>query len=146
MSFFNDALNKAKKAADTVGKGATAAADTAKLKIGVSEAKSEIKKSYTALGELVYEAKMDGYDATAQIEEAVANINALKDKIADLNAQLLKISNKTICANCGEINPITSSFCAKCGAKIETEVVEEAEAEVCDCACSCGEVEEEKAE
>ncbi|MDD5952923.1 MAG: zinc-ribbon domain-containing protein [Oscillospiraceae bacterium] len=152
MSFFDDVVSKAKKAADTVGKGAGNVIDSGKLKVNEAELKGEVKKSYEALGKLVYEAKLDGSDASAQVDEAVSAINELKQKLADIEAQLLKLAKKAVCKNCGEINPIDASFCAKCGAKIEKEVVEAAEAEVCaDCGCGCceeapAEDTEEKAE
>ena len=135
MSFFDDVLSTAKKAVDTVGKGAGTVIDSGKLKVAASEIKSETKKSYEALGKLVYEAKVGGSDASAQIDEAVAAITALKEKAAEIEAQLLKLSKKTTCANCGEVNSIEAAFCAKCGAKIEKPAVEEADAEVCDCGC-----------
>lgn len=134
MSIFDEALSKAKKAVDTVGKGAGTVIDSGKLKVNAQEIKIEIKKSYEALGKLVYEAKADGSDVSAQIDEAVETITGLKEKAADIEVQLLKLAKKTTCANCGEVNPIEASFCAKCGAKIE-KPVETANAETCDCGC-----------
>ncbi len=134
MKFFDDVLSTAKKAVDTVGKGAGSVIDSGKLKVNAQEIKGEIRKSYEALGKLVYEARMDGEHPHDQIDEAVAVITSLKEKAADIEAQLLKLARKTTCANCGEVNPIEASFCAKCGAKIE-KPVETAEAEVCGCGC-----------
>jgi ribosomal protein L40E len=147
MSFFNEVLSTAKKAANTVGKGAGTVIDSGKLKVNAQEIKGEIKKSYEALGKLVYEGKTDGSDLSAQIDEAVENITALKERAAEIEAQLLRLSNKTVCNTCGEVNSVDASFCAKCGAKIE-KPVEAAEAEVCnECGCGCGAApEEEKSE
>lgn len=138
MSFFDDVLSTAKKAVDTVGKGAGNVIDSGKLKVNAQELKGEIKKSYEALGKLVYEAKADGSDVSTQIDEAVETITSLKEKAADIEAQLMKLAKKTTCKNCGEVNPIEASFCAKCGTRIE-KPVETAEAEVCsECGCGCG--------
>lgn len=138
MSFFDEVLSTAKKAVDTVGKGTGNVIDSGKLKVKANELKGEMKKSYEALGKLVYEAKMDGSDVSAQIDDAVATITAIKEQIAEIEANLLKLAKKTTCKNCGEVNPIEASFCAKCGTKIE-KPVESADAEVCgECGCSCG--------
>lgn len=146
MSFFEEVLSTAKKAADKVGKGAGTVIDSGKLKVNAAEIKNEIKKSYEALGKLVYGAKVDGSDVSTQVDDAVATISTLKERAAEIDAQLLKLAHKTTCKNCGEINPLAASFCAKCGAKIE-KTVEEADAEVCcECGCSCGTAEPAEAE
>ena len=54
----------------------------------------------------------------------------MKDRLAEIEVELLKISGKIHCANCGEVNSTESSFCGKCGARLEKEVIEEADAEV----------------
>lgn len=130
MSFFNKVANSAKKAVDTVGKGAGTMIDSGKLKMNASELKGEIKKSYEALGKLVYESRVDGVDVSAQIDLAVVDITDMKNKLAEIEVELLKLSGKIHCANCGEVNSTESSFCGKCGAKLEKEAVEEANAEV----------------
>ena len=138
MSFFEEAVSKVKKAADTVGKNAGMVIDSGKLKVMEAELKGEVKKSYEALGKLVYEAKTDGSDACAQVEE----------KLAEIDEQQLRLAKKAQCKNCGEVNPIEASFCAKCGAKIEKAVDPEpckAEATQCGCGC-CGEPEAPKTE
>ena len=148
MSFFEEAVSKVKKAADTVGKNAGMVIDSGKLKVMEAELKGEVKKSYEALGKLVYEAKTDGSDACAQVEEAVAAITELKAKLAEIDEQQLRLAKKAQCENCGEVNPIEASFCAKCGAKIEKAVDPEpckAEATQCGCGC-CGEPEAPKTE
>ena len=135
MGFFDDVMSTAKKAANAVGKGASTAIDSGKLKVNAGEVKSETKKCFEALGKLVYDSKIEGTDVSAQVDEAVSAITALKEKAAEIDAQLLKLANKTTCPNCGEVNSLNASFCAKCGAKIE-KPVEEADVEVCDCGCS----------
>lgn len=130
MSFFNNFVSSAKKAVDTVGKGAGSMIDTGKLKMNASELKNEMKKSYEALGKLVYQSKIDGTDVSAQIDLAVVDINDMKEKIAEIEMELMKISGKIYCGNCGEVNSTESSFCCKCGVKLEQEIIEEANAEV----------------
>lgn len=130
MSFFNKVASSAKKAVDTVGKGAGTMIDSGKLKMSAADLKGDIKKSYEALGKLVYESKVDGVDVSAQIDLAVVDITDMKSKLAEIEVELLKISGKIHCGNCGEVNSTESSFCGKCGAKLEKEVVEEANAEV----------------
>ena len=46
MSFFEEAVSKVKKAADTVGKNAGMVIDSGKLKVMEAELKGEVKKSY----------------------------------------------------------------------------------------------------
>ena len=46
MSFFEEAVSKVKKAADTVGKNAGMVIDSGKLKVMEAELKGEVKKRY----------------------------------------------------------------------------------------------------
>ncbi len=132
MGIFDDVLSTAKKAASAVGKGAGDVFDTGKLKVNQSEVRSDIKKAYEALGKLIYDAKLEGSDVTDQVEEAFNTISELKEKEADIETELLRLSKKIVCEKCGEVNSIESSFCSKCGAKIEQPVEEAADVEVCE--------------
>ncbi len=136
MGFFDDLVGKTKNAAHVVGKNAGNLVDSSKLKIHAAEMKSDIQKSYEALGKLIYEAKKNGTDASEATAQAVAAIDELYEQLAAIDAQLLKLSNKVVCPQCGEKSENTSMFCPKCGTKLEQEAPAQTE-EPCGCNCGC---------
>ena len=102
MGFFEEIADKAKNAAQIVGKNAGNLVDTSKLKLHAADLKSDINKNYEALGKLVYESQKNQTDAAGAIGEGVAAIDELYEQLEAVEAQLLKLSNKTICPKCGE--------------------------------------------
>ena len=140
MGFFEEIADKAKNAAQIVGKNAGNLVDTSKLKLHAADLRSDINKNYEALGKLVYESQKNQTDAAGAIGEGVAAIDELYEQLEAVEAQLLKLSNKTICPKCGEKCTSECQFCPKCGEKLEREEEKEKPA---DCGCGC-EAEAEK--
>lgn len=115
----------------SLGGGAKTVVDKTKELSGVAAVKAQISSQEASLGKLYRDLGKAYYEANkidAAFAEKIAEINAVKAKISELDAKLGDIQGTVRCEVCGEPIPKTSTFCPKCGAKKEAsdEAVEEA--------------------
>ena len=102
MEFFDKLGKKASEAykvtADKTGK----LAKEAKLRMKISELKSQINDIYKEIGECVYQKHTrDGeYDISKEIEEKCTKIDVLSDEIDSNLKQCLELKDKRQCPNC----------------------------------------------
>ena len=139
MEFFDKLSKKASEAykitADKTGK----IAKETKLKLKISELKSEINTIYTEIGKKAYEKhtlKNGKENCTEnvceQIKEKCLKIDMLSDEIDNLLKQCLELKDKKQCENCYAEIEKDVKFCPHCGAKqeeiaVEAEVLEATE-------------------
>lgn len=88
--------------------------ETAKLKLKLSDIKSDINERYTKIGKLVYESNEDS-DYTGEIEKLCAEISELKASMAEINDVLDELSNSKMCPGCDSNVKKEFEFCPKCG-------------------------------
>ena len=131
MEFFDKLSKKASEAykitADKTGK----IAKETKLKLKISELKSEINTIYTEIGKKAYEKhtiKNGGEQCTEnvceEIKEKCLKIDVLSDEIENLLKQCLELNDKKQCENCYAEIEKDVKFCPHCGAKQEENVAE----------------------
>lgn len=131
MEFFDKLSKKASEAykitADKTGK----LAKETKLKLKISELKSEINTIYTEIGKKAYEKhtiKNGGEKCTEnvceEIKEKCLKIDMLSDEIDNLLKQCLELKDKKQCENCYAEIEKDVKFCPHCGAKQEEIAVE----------------------
>ena len=131
MDFFNKLGKKASEAykvtADKTGK----LAKEAKLRMKISDLKSQINTIYKEIGETVYQkhTREGEYDITKEIEEKCTKIDVLSDEIESNLKQCLELKDKRQCPSCFAEIEKDVKFCPKCGAKQE-EIQEEPAKEV----------------
>lgn len=131
MEFFDKLGKKASEAykvtADKTGK----LAKEAKLRMKISDLKSQINTIYKEIGETVYQkhAREGEYDITKEIEEKCTKIDVLSDEIESNLKQCLELKDKRQCPSCFAEIEKDVKFCPKCGAKQE-EIQEEPAKEV----------------
>lgn len=131
MEFFDKLGKKASEAykvtADKTGK----LAKEAKLRMKISDLKSQINTIYKEIGETVYQkhTREGEYDITKEIEEKCTKIDVLSDEIESNLKQCLELKDKRQCPNCFAEIEKDVKFCPKCGAKQE-EIQEEPAKEV----------------
>ena len=137
MEFFDKLTKKASEAykitADKTGK----LAKETKLKLKISELKSEINEIYEEIGKKAYEKhtrKANGEkcakDLCKEIEEKCLKIDVLSDEIENLLKQCLELNDKKQCQKCFTEMDKKAKFCPHCGEKqeeivLEPEVVDE---------------------
>ena len=134
MEFFDKLSKKASEAykitADKTGK----LAKETKLKLKISELKSEINTIYTEIGKKAYEKhtlKNGKENCTEnvceEIKEKCLKIDMLSDEIDNLLKQCLELKDKKQCENCYAEIEKDVKFCPHCGTKQEEEIAVEAE-------------------
>ena len=131
MEFFDKLGKKASEAykvtADKTGK----LAKEAKLRMKISDLKSQINTIYKEIGETVYQkhTREGEYDITKEIEEKCTKIDVLSDEIESNLKQCLELKDKRQCPSCFAEIEKNMKFCPECGAKQE-EIQEEPAKEV----------------
>ena len=131
MEFFDKLGKKASEAykvtADKTGK----LAKEAKLRMKISDLKSQINTIYKEIGETVYQkhTREGEYDITKEIEEKCTKIDVLSDEIESNLKQCLELKDKRQCPSCFAEIEKDVKFCPKCGANQE-EIQEEPAKEV----------------
>lgn len=131
MDFFDKIGKKASEAykvtADKTGK----LAKEAKLRMKISDLKSQINDIYKEIGETVYQkhTRKGEYDIEKEIEEKCTKIDVLSDEIDSNLKQCLELKDKKQCSSCFAEIEKDVKFCPKCGAKQE-EIKEEPAKEV----------------
>ncbi len=134
MGILENFVSNAKQAANVVGKKTGELVDTSKLKLQAAEINGDIRRSFEALGRALYEARKQDIQTTEEIDDIILLINHRYDELDEVNEQLTKLSSKTACPRCGEMNVKSANFCSRCGEKL---LVEQAPTS-CGCGCSCG--------
>ena len=110
MEFFDKLGQKASEAykatADKTGK----IAKEAKLKMKISDLKSQINSIYKEIGEVVYQ---------KHVKELCTKIDVLSDEIDSNLKQCLELNDKKQCQNCYKEIEKDTKFCPECGTKQE---------------------------
>ncbi len=127
MGFFDKLKDAADKLGDTVEKGVKTGSENYKKMTEKSRLKKEISQLETGINDVYVEIGKKFAEANPDNEEYAEFFTSIKDKAAqieDLKNQLVALEDKLACPVCGASIPKEAKFCDKCGAKIETPVVE----------------------
>ncbi len=123
MEFFDKLGKKASEAykvtADKTGK----IAKEAKLKMKMSELKSQVKDIYIEIGKKVYEKHVidENIDIKKDLEEECTKIDVLCGEIDGILKECMDLKDKKMCQNCHKEIDKDMNFCPECGAKQEEE-------------------------
>lgn len=133
MEFFDKLSQKASEAykitADKTGK----IAKETKLKLKISELKSQITSLYEEIGKLAYNKHSRRNQDKEKCENNCKEIKEKCEKIDDLVKQCLDLNDKKQCNNCHEEIEKNVKYCPNCGTKqeekevLEPEVIEKVE-------------------
>lgn len=130
-SAFDDFVLKAKGLADAASKKTGELVEISKYKYESIKVNGEIKKLYEQLGSTVYAAKKYAYDSEEMIEEIVTEIDDCMDRLDEINEMIGAMKKTAVCPVCGNKNEASSSFCSKCGTRLDGD-----DCGCCDC-CDC---------
>ena len=126
-------ISDLKNKADKVVKKSGDFVEMSKIKLGIAGVKSEIGTQFKALGELVYGAqKKAGSFDTEQIDEVIAKLDELFERLNELNEGVASLKKEKVCKECGKRNPLSQAFCGGCGSKFSEEEEPAQEGEVLD--------------
>lgn len=121
MSVLEDVVINAKSAAETVGKEAGRLVDISMLRFNAAETQKEISKKLENLGRTVYDCRRSGKNVDVSFDEQLKNIDALYQKLDEINNKINILRKKAVCPKCGFYNAEESVFCSRCGAKLADE-------------------------
>lgn len=124
MGVFEDAVINAKSAAVTVGKEAGRIVDISMLRFNAAELQKEISKKYETLGRIVYDSCKSGNAAGVSFDEHLGAIDALYQKLDEVNEKINALRRKSECTQCGFKNDEKAAFCSRCGAKLGAQPAE----------------------
>lgn len=119
MGVFEEVVINAKTAAATVGKKAERLVDISKLRLNSAELENEITKKYEALGRFVYDSIKADTSVKGLLEEHVEEIDALYQKLDEVNEKINTLRKKAPCPVCGCQNEENALFCSHCGVKLK---------------------------
>ncbi len=129
MDFLNKLTKKAKETYEGASKKTGELAKEAKLRMKMSENKSEINDLYQEIGKKVYEKHTLSEEINIKIdlEEECTKIDVLSAEIETCLNQIRELKDKKQCPKCFNEIDLNAKFCNHCGAKQEVEVAREVE-------------------
>lgn len=122
MGFFNDLGKKTSEATNKITK-------ETKLKLKINENKNKITDIYEEIGKKVYEkhTRNENISIKEDLEEECSKIDTLSKEIEEARKEILQLNNKKQCPKCYAEIEKDAAFCSKCGQKLQTVEVVEAE-------------------
>lgn len=121
MEFMNTLKKNLSAAADTAVKKTTEVTEIAKLTVEIRSQTDKINAVYTEMGRILYGDRKNGTDSSAKLASLAAEVDGLKETVADRKARLAKAQNRVLCPACGAKMKDTANFCSICGEKLPKE-------------------------
>lgn len=118
VGVLEDAVIKAKGAADFAGRKTGEFVELSKLRISIAEVDKKIEAEYLELGKMVYKASREHTDCTDYVQEKATAIDLLLKKRRDLEEKVNALRKVKKCPECSHENQFDANYCNKCGAKL----------------------------
>ena len=116
MGKFDELIIKAKDLAGVAGSKAQEVAEQAKLRMQITQMKSQIDANYLKLGEIIYELNKSGTQNEELVGMCVAEIET---QLAELKDKLDEMRKVLRCPDCMSENPRDALYCSHCGASLK---------------------------
>ena len=117
------AKDEAKKITKQVVNKTNSLLGQTKVSFAISEAESKIDDIYKEIGKNIFNNYNNGDDFGTQINESCEKIAALMEEVFSLQETLAELKVNVRC-ECGELNPKKSTYCSKCGQKLDSTEIE----------------------
>ncbi len=120
MDFMDELKDKATDVAAVTGKKVAEIYSATKLKIAISDKKSQLGKLYKELGKLVYKTAKGEYESedSNEIEDKIQEIDLVIEVIEELKAAEGQLKNMKFCPECKSRMEDKANFCPNCGKEI----------------------------
>lgn len=151
MGFFDKLTENIANTGKDVMDKAKELAKVTELNGKISSQESLLDGVFKEIGKMIYDNK-DNW-ASLDLSEIIGKVDAAKDEIARIQAEIRQVKGIKLCEQCKEEISADVAFCPKCGAKapvvevpVEEAPVEEAPVEAAPATCkNCGNTLEEGA-
>lgn len=111
------AIDEAEKIRKTAVKKTKDVIDKTKYNYSISELENRCNVILSELGMTIYKEFENGTEFSQELQNKCLQIEKLKKDIEDMRAKVAKISNQSVCPDCGELVRDGAVFCSKCGYK-----------------------------
>lgn len=112
MGKFDELIIKAKDLAGVAGSKAQEVAEQAKLRMQITQMKSQIDANYLKLGEIIYELNKSGTQNEELVGMCVAEIETQLAELAELKDKLDEMRKVLRCPDCMSENPRDALYCS----------------------------------
>lgn len=123
MSFFNNVLYNAKRAAGVATRKTGDAVELSKLRLRAMQLNSQIQSTFERMGTMTYEQQKNQIDNSGQIEACVAEIDSLKKTLENIENSMKQLREGVKCPECGEGNEPNQKYCKGCGKNLKTRLM-----------------------
>jgi len=123
-SFFDEFKDKAKTMYGVASKATSEAMEIGKLHYQIKQTRWDMEKTYARLGSYVYDARKGEQGLDDAINLAIAEVDALGEKLEELEQRLRARKKVGQCANCNKENDVDARYCCHCGEGIEQPPIE----------------------
>jgi rRNA maturation endonuclease Nob1 len=119
MSILDDVLNKTKTAVDITAKKTGELVELTKANVKIMDTQNTIDKAFAEIGKMVYNSSKGRGDYAEEIEQKIAAIDELNEKLNELREEIASIKGIIVCRSCGKENSVSNAYCSACGSSLK---------------------------
>ena len=120
MEFFNDLSKKFSNVAKSVSEKTKDSVEVTRIASDLRIQRNQLEQLYTELGKVCFALRMGEGDSD-QAEKLAQDIQRVRDRIEELNAQRDAIRDVRRCPACGAVMTKEARFCSSCGKRLPEE-------------------------
>jgi rubrerythrin len=123
MDFFDKLGKKFSQTYNAASEKTSKIAKETKLRISISECEGNLKDIYKKIGKIIYEKYQTRREEDLAMEfiKEFKEVDTIKQKIQDMEREILDLKDKVKCSKCGNLYEATFEFCPKCGQRQKEE-------------------------
>jgi predicted phage tail protein len=119
MANFDNILGDLRIVAEEVEKKTREAVELSRLRMEKIQVRSDIRKNYESIGEMVYAEYRSREDNSDVIDIFKKEIDREYDRLNEITGRIRKLRNRAQCPACGAQNEIDAAYCSHCGAEMK---------------------------
>ncbi len=129
MDFLTDIGKKITETAKTVTRKSEDIVEITKLNLTIGSDEDKIKRMFYEIGSELYKNYLEDRSFGEYFDAKCGEIKEMEANIARIKERILTLKGSKACKACNAVVDIEVNYCPNCGAKVETPVVLEPEAE-----------------